>query len=227
MSVLPRPCVYLVTDRRQLSPASRSLRDELTALERFLDEAIEAAVDVIQIRERDLEAGVLAGLVGRVHARARGGGPRVLVNDRADVALAAGADGVHLRADGLPVARVRALHDEWMIGRSGHSRDDLLDVIGADYLLFGTVFPSASKPTAWPVAGLDALETMTASVTMPVVAIGGMTPARVAALVDAGAAGVAGIGVFLPPPAGLGPGSAVRAFRDAFRAAADRPRSSQ
>jgi thiamine-phosphate pyrophosphorylase len=219
VSTLPRPCVYLVTDRRRLAPSSRTLHDELTALERFLDEAIAAAVDVIQIRERDLDVRPLTGLAARVHARARGAGARVLVSDRADVAWAAGADGVHLRADSVPAARVRGLSAGWTIGRSVHERDEASSVTGADYLLFGTVFPSASKPAAWPVAGLDALASLTASVSLPVVAIGGVTAARVAALAAAGAAGVAGIGIFLPPPTGLGPAAAVRALRDAFEAA--------
>jgi thiamine-phosphate pyrophosphorylase len=211
--------VYLVTDRRQVSPGARSLRDEILALERFLDEALEAAVDVIQLRERDLEARVLASLVVGVRARAHGTATRVLVNDRADVALATDADGVHLRADGLPTAGVRALRSGWTIGRSVHPHNELRDSDGADYLLFGTVFPSASKPEDSPVAGVAALAVVVSAVRVPVIAIGGVTPARVAALVAAGAAGVAGIGMFAPPPAGVGPARAVRALREAFAAA--------
>jgi thiamine-phosphate pyrophosphorylase len=209
--------VYLVTDRRRLAPSARTIDDEVTTLERFLDDAIGAAVDVIQIRERDLDTGRLAGLVGRVQARAREAGVRLLVNDRADVALAAAADGVHLPANGLPVPRVRALNARWTIGRSLHAGDAGADLVGADYVLFGTTFPSASKPPAWRVAGLDALASARASLSLPVIAIGGLTPARVREVAAAGAAGVAAIGIFLPPPAGLGPAAAVRAFREAFQ----------
>ena len=81
-------------------------------------EAIAADIDVIQIRERDLEAGVLLALVARTVARARQARTRLLVNDRADVALAADADGVHLGAQGAPEHRLRVLREAWTIGRS-------------------------------------------------------------------------------------------------------------
>ncbi len=223
MTALPRPCVYLVTDRRQLAPSARTVRDEVTALEAFLDDAVDAGVDAIQIRERDLDVRRLERLVRRVHARAHPAGTHVLVNDRADVAAAAGADGVHLREDGMPPSRVRARIEAWTIGRSVHAAGAGTAHEGADYLLFGTVFASASKPASWHVAGLDQLAAMAASTTLPVLAIGGVTPAHVRAVVAAGAAGVAAIGVFLPPPLGLGPGSAVRALRDALGAAEARP----
>ena len=218
MTALPRPCVYLVTDRRRLAPGARTSRDELTALERFLDAAIDAAVDVIQVRERDLGARELAELVARVHARARATGTRVLVNDRADVAMAAGADGVHLPGDGLPAGRTRRLGPDWIIGRSVHPGDDLSDLADVDYLLFGTVFPTTSKPATWRLAGLDAFGAVASSAGTPVIAIGGVTPARASAVAAAGGAGVAGIALFLPPPAGLGPARATVALRDAFGA---------
>jgi len=222
MNPLPRPCVYLVTDRRQIAPAARTLHDELTALEGFLDEVIAAAVDVIQVRERDVDARLLHDLVRRLLPRARSAGTRVLVNDRADVAITAGADGVHLPADGLPVARTRTLNERWTIGRSVHAGDAAADFAGADYLLFGTVFPSASKPAAWSTTGLAGLQTMTAATTTPVVAIGGLTPERAEACAAAGAAGAAGIRVFLPPPAGLGLQQAVPALRAALLAGSAR-----
>ncbi len=219
MTALPRPCIYLVTDRRRLAGGARTSQDEVVALERVLDAAIDAAVDAIQIRERDVAARALADLVTRVHARARGAGTRVLVSDRADVALAAGADGVHLPADGLPAARARIFAPRWVIGRSAHAGDELSDVADADYVLFGTVFPTASKPTAWRVAGLDAFGAFAAAIETPVLAIGGVTPARAGEVAAAGGAGVAGIGIFLPPPQGLGVRAAVEALRDAFAAA--------
>jgi thiamine-phosphate pyrophosphorylase len=210
--------VYLVTDRRRLAPDARTSRDELTVLERFLDAAIDAAVDVIQVRERNLGARELAELVARVHARARATGTRVLVNDRADVAMAAGADGVHLPGDGLPAGRTRMLGPDWIIGWSVHPGDDLSDLADMDYLLFGTVFPTTSKPATWRLAGLDAFGAVAASAGTPVIAIGGVTPARASAVAAAGGAGVAAITLFLPPPAGLGPARATRALREAFGA---------
>ena len=219
MTRLAVPVVMLVTDRRRLSPDARTLADELTALERWLDEAIDAAVPLIQIRERDLDAQPLEALTRRVAVRAAGGSTRVVVNDRADVARAAGAAGVHLRGTSAPVARVRALDAGWILGRSIHGPADLPSAAGADYALFGTMFETASKPGA-AAQGLEALAAVTQASTMPVLVIGGMTPVRAEACARAGAQGVAAIGAFLPVGRGreaLGPPGAVRAFRTAWQ----------
>jgi thiamine-phosphate diphosphorylase len=215
---LPRPCLCLVTDRRAVNPDARTVRDEVLALEAFLDEAIDAGIDLIQIRERSLQATLLHGLVVRTVARARQTTTRVLVNDRADVAVAAGAHGVHLRGDGPPSARVRELvGTAVLIGRSIHDPAESPDE--ADYFVFGTVFRTGSKPADAPVAGLDALAEAARRSAAPVLAIGGMTPARASVCRQAGAAGVAAIGVFLPPGRrdhALGPAAAVAAFRAAW-----------
>jgi thiamine-phosphate pyrophosphorylase len=207
--------VCLVTDRRRLAPDARTLRASLAALEALVDEAIEAGVDAVQVREPDLEAAVLAALVRGVAARA-GGSSLVMVNDRADVAQAAGAAGAHLRADGPPVPRVRAVVPAgFLIGRSVHSVDDVRAHQAADYLLFGTVFGGGtSKGGGAPLAGLDALRAAAAASGVPVLAIGGINPARAAACAAAGAAGVAAIGAFLPPAAGGFARGAARAVRE-------------
>lgn len=208
--------VHLVTSRRRLSPDARTIREEIAALDTWLDEAIDAGVDLIQIRERDLDARPLRQLVASVVARTRTTRTRVLVNDRADVARVANADGVHLPAAGLPVSDVRYLEPRWTIGRSIHEADLSSIETAADYLMFGTVFPSASKPAGSPVAGLEGLSRAVRSAPGAVVAIGGITPERARACVEAGAAGVAAIGLFLPPgraPEALGIGPAVTALR--------------
>jgi thiamine-phosphate diphosphorylase len=121
-----------------------------------------------------------------------------VVNERVDVAMAAGAHGVHLRSDSLPVARVRDITPPgFLVGRSVH---DLRAAVraaheGADYVLFGTVFESGSKPGRRP-AGVDALAEVAAAVTIPVLALGGITPSRAGEVARAGAAGVAAIGLF-------------------------------
>jgi thiamine-phosphate pyrophosphorylase len=212
--------VLLITDRRQLSPDARTNRDEVVALERWLDEA-PGCVDGIQIREPDLDAIVLCGLVKRVTARARDTSTVVIVNDRADVALAAAAGGVHLRGDGPPVERVRALTTRaWIIGRSIHRPDDALGPgRGADYLIFGSVFPSRSKPAAAVVSGVDELRLTVARTHVPVLAVGGLTPPRAAECRHAGAAGIAAIGLFLPPGRrsdAMGIRNATRALREAM-----------
>lgn len=169
----------------------------------------------MQIRERDLDAGPLGALAAAAVTRAAGRRTRIVVNDRLDVALAAGA-GVHLRADGVPVARARAIAPPGMlIGRSIHDLSEASDATGADYAIFGSVFPTRSKPDA-AAAGLDRLATIARAVAAPVLAIGGVTPENARACLDAGAAGVAAIGVFLPEgrePGSLGAARAVAGLR--------------
>jgi thiamine-phosphate diphosphorylase len=145
---------------------------------------------------------------------------RVLINDRADVALAAGAHGVHLPSHGLPVAAVRGLADHWIVGRSMHDGDNVSASGGADYLLFGTVFPSLSKP-GQAAAGIEALQRAVGASPVPVIAIGGITPDRARQCLESGAVGVAAIGLFLPEgrePEALGPSRAVGALRAAMAA---------
>lgn len=223
MIVLPRPVFCLVTDRRAVQPDARTVDQELAAVERWLDEAIDAGVDMIQIRERDLAARDLAGLVTRVSARSRPARTRLVVNDRLDVAMAAAADGVHLRADGPPAQRVRGLAgDRFLIGRSIHSTEEAASEAAADYLFFGTVFPSASKSPGSPVAGTAGLQAAARATRMPLLAIGGVTVENAPDCRAAGAAGIAAIGLFLPAgrrPGALGPRRAVARLRDVWAAA--------
>lgn len=134
----------MVTDRRRLAA------DQETNLTDRVAAAARAGVHLIQVRERDLEARPLTRLVARLIEAVRGTGARVLVNDRLDVAVAAGAHGVHLRGDSLPAARARQVAPApFIIGRSVHSREEALraqDGGGLDYLVFGTVFTTDSKP---------------------------------------------------------------------------------
>lgn len=198
-----RPVLCLVTDRRRLAtsigvdPASSravgALLDQIAA-------AADAGLALVQIREPDLSASALAALV-RAAVRATMGSPaRVVVNDRLDVALAAGASGVHLKAASVGVADARRLAPPgWVIGRSVHGVPDLRESTAADYLIAGTVFPTSSKPPGWPCAGLDGLKAMVeAHGRVPLLAIGGVGVAQAGAVASAGAAGLAGIGVWLP-----------------------------
>jgi thiamine-phosphate diphosphorylase len=122
----------------------------------------------------------------------------VVISARADLAIAAGAAGVHLPERDLPVAGARRLlGTARLVGRSVHSREAAVraEAEGADYLVFGSVFPSASHPRQ-EVAGLAALELVTAAVRIPVLAIGGVDADRVAACLAAGASGFAAIRYF-------------------------------
>jgi thiamine-phosphate pyrophosphorylase len=222
MIELPRPSLCLVTDRRAVAPDARTIPAQLAALERLVDEALEAGIDMLQIREGDLPARDLQGLVARIAARARGPARTVvLVNDRADVALSIQGVGLHLKSDGPPVSVVRSLAGAGrVIGRSTHDPIDVRVVDGADFLVFGTVFPSGSKPPGAVAAGVGALRRACAAVSVPVLAIGGVRPDRVADCRRAGAAGIAAIGIFLPPgraPGALGPRNAALALRDAWQ----------
>ena len=195
-----RPLICLVTDRGALADAAAG--DESLATRQLLEviaDCADAGIDLVQIREPGLSDRRLLGLVRGAVDCTRTTAARVVVNDRPDVALAAGAGGVHLKDDERSATRVRTLGPrDWILGRSVH------DVTGArravesgavDYLLAGTVFRSASKPGRRAL-GLDALRDIVRASTRPVLAIGGVRVTDGAAVAATGAAGVAGIRLF-------------------------------
>lgn len=190
------PRVLLVTDSRRLVPGSTPAA-RVDALVRQAREAFTAGVDAVHLREPDLDA---ASLLAAARAMAPLG--RLIVGERADIAMAAGAAGVHLRADGPPPARVRALIGPGMtLSRAVHAEpearrwggDDALD-----WVVAGTVFETASKPGR-AIIGIAGLAAIAAASRLPVVAIGGITDGNAPAVRAAGAWGVAGIALFLPP----------------------------
>ena len=172
---------YYVTDRRQA--------DVLESAHR----AIAGGVDMIQVREKDLPAREIFELVCKVRDLAAGTKTRVLVNDRLDVALAAGVDGVHLPANGLPAGRVRPYVKT--LGVSTHTLQEALaaGAAGADFIVFGPVFDTPGKKSV----GLEPLREVASRVKIPVLAIGGITTANSEEVLRAGAAGIAGIRLFL------------------------------
>jgi thiamine-phosphate pyrophosphorylase len=183
----------MITDRRRFGAGGENVLVQRVAA------AAAAGVDLVQVRERDMEARDLSHLVARCVQAVAGTRARVLVNDRLDVALASGAHGVHLRADSLPASRARALAPiGFLIGRSVHSVDETVAACaggGLDYVLFGAVFASASKPGQMP-AGVAALADVAAAVSVPVLAVGGVSPETVPLLARTGCAGYAAIGWF-------------------------------
>lgn len=180
--------------------------------------AARAGVHLVQLREPRLDTRGLFDLTCACVSAVRGTPCRVVVNDRFDVALAAGAHGVHLRGDGPPAARLRAIAPPgFLIGRSVHGVEEAVACAaggGLDYLLFGNVFPTASKPRK-AGAGLDALAVVAHRVLLPVLAIGGMTAATVGTVARAGAAGFAAIAWFDAPACEALP-AAVAAAAQAF-----------
>ena len=165
--------------------------------------AITGGVDWIQIREKDMAAGELHTLVARAVA-ASGAQTRIIVNDRLDVALAAGAAGVHLGGRSIPVGEARrwcrANHaTRWLlIGASCHSLQEAqaAEQDGADYVFFGPVFPTPSKVSFGAPQGTTRLEEVCHGVRLPVLAIGGITVKNAAECIRAGAAGIAAIRLF-------------------------------
>jgi thiamine-phosphate pyrophosphorylase len=187
-----RPIACLITDRHRLrEPSVGALLEQVRA-------AAAAGVQLVQLREQDLEGRALFELT-RLAVQAVGGTTtRVLVNDRLDVALAAGAHGVHLRGASSPPQRVRtAVPPGFLIGRSVHSAAEAAEPsnAAADYLVFGHVFATSSKPGT-PGVGLDALAAVVEATARPVLALGGVSRERIPQILEAGAAGFAGISVF-------------------------------
>jgi len=163
-----------------------------------MQHAVEAGIDLVQVRERDLEASQLSAIVREMIAVARGSSTRVIVNDRLDVALACGADGVQLRGDSIPVNAARRLAPEhFLIGRSVHSVDEAVSAAEADFLVAGTVFPTLSKDGGAPLLGVEGLRAIVQSARVPVLAIGGVNEATVVRVARTGAAGCAAIGLFM------------------------------
>jgi thiamine-phosphate diphosphorylase len=194
-----RPTVCLVSDRRRLAAAlSIPANDWRHAFLEQIAGAVAGGVDVIQLRERDLEDGVVVALARDCLRIAAGTRARVVINDRVDIALACGAHGVHLREDGIaPVDARRLGGPTFLIGRSVHSADAVRASAEADYLIAGPVFETVSK-TGHPGLGPDGFRAIARSTRSPVLAIGGITPARGAELAMLGAAGVAAIGALIP-----------------------------
>jgi len=180
----------LVTDRRRFVAPVRDVLDQVRR-------AVDARIDLVQVRERDLEAAPLMELVGKLVTITRGSATRVVVNDRLDVAIAAAADGVHLRHDSVAVSDARALAARpFVIGRSVHDVAETRAAAGADYLIAGTVFQTTSKADVASLLGTEGLRGIVAASTAPVLAIGGITLDRLDAIAAAGAAGFAAISLF-------------------------------
>ncbi len=211
---MPRPLICWVTDRHRLSGDA----SQVASFEAVVQRAAvlgEAGIDIVQVRERDLEGGALTELAERCVAAVKGLPTKVLVNDRLDVAIAAGAHGVHLRGDSVPSPGARAVAPPgFLIGRSVHSADQARAAAtegGVDYLVLGTIYPSASKTSLETVVGLAELQRAVEMVRVPVLAIGGITEDRLSEVARTGAAGFAAIGLFSEP--GEGAAFMVRARR--------------
>jgi thiamine-phosphate pyrophosphorylase len=184
-----------ITDRKSLAPGV-SIED---ALARAVARGKEIAPNWIQIREKDLSARQLFELVRHAVALTAALGVKIIVNTRFDIALAAGAAGVHLPSGAPPPDRWRALAPAgFLIGVSCHTLPELraAEDRGAGYALFGPVFLPRSKLSDLAPRGLSGLRQAARSVKIPVLALGGITQENAAACAAAGAAGIAAISLF-------------------------------
>jgi thiamine-phosphate pyrophosphorylase len=153
-----------------------------------------AGVRLIQLRDKHASSGELYASAQRVAECVRNAGGIFIVNDRADVARAVDADGVHVGQDDLPVESTRALLGPGkLIGYSTHVLEQVreADHSTADYVAFGPIFPTASKENPDAVVGLGGLGQARKATRKPLVAIGGITPENARAVIEAGADSVA------------------------------------
>jgi thiamine-phosphate pyrophosphorylase len=200
--LLPKPILYLIT-RGATAEATTPLSPEFQDILSQVSAAVAAGVQLIQLREKKLTARVLFELTTRAAEITRGTSTRLLVNDRADIAAGAGADGVHLTTRSLePKIVRRTFGDGFLIGASTHSlaeatnaRDD-----GADFIVFGPIFPTPSKEEYGPPLGLSTLADVASELApFPVLALGGISIENARECLRAGASGIAGISLFRGP----------------------------
>lgn len=190
----------LVTDRRRLAGAMGVGEEmELQLLVEQAAAAAAAGIDYIQVREPDLDAGVLVSLVRACVRAVASGGTKVLVNDRLDVALASGAAGVHLKeASFSPQAVRRVASPGFVISAAVHGGVERVTARnGADLIIAGTVRPTASKPGV-DYLGEEGLRAIVQAAGQPVLGIGGLDRGDVPLLRRAGASGLAAVGAFIP-----------------------------
>ena len=196
------PALYIVTDRHATQD-----RPLPAVLERALVGAARAGVSpgavAVQLREKDLEARALLELARPLRALTARFGAQLYVNDRVDVALAAGADGVHLAGTSLTPAEVRVIAPTLSVGISAHGVADLTHAASApnvSFAVLGPIFDTPSKRRFGAPLGLDALAAAALSPVPPVLAIGGVTVGNIRACLLAGAAGIACIRALLAEP---------------------------
>jgi len=156
--------------------------------------AIDRGVELVQIREKNLNARDVFSFASASVRLASGSGTKIMVNERFDIAMAAGASGVQLTSRSMPVSWVRPnVPKGFLIGASAHSREDVIDARAgdADFAMFGNVFESPGKPEP---AGLEVLSDIcSAAGDFPVIAVGGINGSNWKSVIDAGAAGFAAI----------------------------------
>jgi thiamine-phosphate pyrophosphorylase len=201
--------LIVLTDRALAAP--RDVIEVIAA-------ALAAGAPAIQLRDKGADAAALTEAARTLRVLTRRHGALLFVNDRVDVALAVGADGVHLGPDDLPVAAVRpTVPKGFLVGYSTDDPDQARRAVaaGAEYIGCGTVYGTSTKADAGEAIGLARLDEVARSVSVPVVAIGGITPERAVDVAGTRAAGVAVVGAVM---SATDPGEAVRRLLAPFPA---------
>jgi thiamine-phosphate pyrophosphorylase len=180
MPPLVLPPLYAILDPEQIKARHGS-----SVLHQLLD----GGAGIIQLRAKRMDPRDFFKLAGEARALAHGRGCRLVVNDRVDIALACGADGVHLGQDDLPLGPARKLMAGKIVGISTHSVEQAREAErgGADYIGFGPMFGTATKDTGYAARGIDMLRAVRAAVSIPIVAIGGIKEENIAQVWQAGA----------------------------------------
>jgi len=175
--------LYLITDRKQTA----------MPLPQAVQLALEGGVRCIQLREKDLAIRDLLGLSQELRAMTREFGAKLFINDQVDIAVAVGADGVHLGHQSMPTKAVRGVVGRtMMIGVSPHTLDEACTAQeeGADFVTFGPIYETPSKAMTGPPVGLDALKDVKKAMDIPIFALGGIHGRNIGHVLWAGAYGV-------------------------------------
>ena len=194
-----RPILYLITHGATTETTTAASPEFKQVVER-VSAAVVAGVDLVQLREKRLSARVLFELTRQAAAVTRDTATRLLINDRADIAASAGADGVHLTTKSLDAATIRrTFGDDFVIGASTHSVEEarVAKKGGANFAVFGPVFDTSSKRQYGAPVGVAELASVTRKLgDFPVLALGGLTMDNFEVCLNAGAIGIAGISLF-------------------------------
>jgi thiamine-phosphate pyrophosphorylase len=200
--LLSKPILYLIT-RGATAEATTADSKEFHWVLDQVSAAVAAGVQLIQLREKRLTARVLFELTARAAEITRRTSTRLLVNDRADIAAGAGADGVHLTTRSLePKIVRRSFGDDFLIGASTHSLAEATSARDseADFVVFGPIFPTPSKEDFGPPMGVDYLADVARELApFPVLALGGISTRNAGECLHSGASGIAGISLFRAP----------------------------
>ena len=196
------PLIYLITSGQTNARTTPETKD-FSSIIQLVQAAVATRIDLVQIREKNLSANVLYQLATSAAGITKESDTKLLINDRSDIAAAAGAAGVHLTTSSLPTSVVRqTFGDEFLIGVSTHSLAEasLASKSGADFVVFGPVFETTSKRENGEAVGLTKLAGVCAKLSpFPVLALGGVRSGNACDCIRAGARGVAAISMLQEP----------------------------